>query len=278
MTQPNDASARWSNAAGGWERWAAARASLVPATERMLDLAGVGPGARVLDVGCGAGEQTVLAAQRVGPGGHVLACDIAAPMIAATERTVAAAGLGNVSTRVTSAEALVPAKTGFDAAISRLVLMLIPDPVAAARGVFGMLRPGGAFAAIVHGDPSRNPLNALALTILARHGGKTLRPEAPGFFALANPDRLAAVLRDAGFAKVSVIAVPFERCLDDAAMAVAMIREAFAVCQALVADLPPDAQRAAWAEVETALTPYQRPTGLIVPGEVNLVVGTRPDR
>jgi len=276
MSDTNDARARWSDAAAGWERWAAARAALIPPTERMLDMAEVGPGSRVLDVGCGAGEQTVMAAKRVGPAGHVLACDIAAPMVAATERAAAAEGLRHVTTRVSSAEALVPSDPPFDAAISRLVLMLIPDPVAAARGVLGMLRPGGVFASIVHGDKARNPLNTLSMSILARHGGKTLRPDGPGFFALADQDRLASVLRDAGFVDVVVTAMPFVRRLDDAAMAVAMIRDGFAVCQALVADLPSAEQAAAWAEVETALSAYQQPEGLVVPGEVNLVAGRKP--
>lgn len=278
MTQTQDASTLWSQAADGWERWAAVRSAQVPMTERMLDLAGVGPGCRVLDVGCGAGEQTLLAARRVGPSGHVLATDIAAPMLAATDRAVAAAGLGNVATRRVAAEALVPDGAGFDAAISRFVLMLIPDPVAAARGVWGMLRPGGAFAAIVHGAPARNPLNVLATTILSRHGGKTPTPGGPGFFALADPDRLAAVFRDAGFVDVAVTAEAFQRPLADAAMAVALIRDSFAICQALVADLAPEAQEAAWAEVEAAFAPYQRPEGLVLPAEANLVVGRRPVR
>lgn len=276
MRQPTDASTLWTRAADGWERWAAVRSAQVPMTERMLDRAGVGPGSRVLDIGCGAGEQTVMAASRVGPSGHVLATDIAAPMLAATDRAVAAAGLAHVATRHVAAEALTLREPPFDAAISRFVLMLIPDPVAAARGVWGMLRPGGAFAAIVHGSRDRNPLNALATAILSRHGGKTPRPDGPGFFALADPDRLAGVLRDAGFVDVEVTQEPFIRPLADAAMAVALIRDSFAICQALVADLAPAAQDAAWAEVEAAFAPYQRPEGLAMPAEANLVVGRRP--
>jgi ubiquinone/menaquinone biosynthesis C-methylase UbiE len=72
----------------------------------MLDLAAVAQGSRVLDVGCGSGEQTVIAARRVGETGHVPAIDIAAPMVAATEKNVAAAGLRNVSTRVCPVDAL----------------------------------------------------------------------------------------------------------------------------------------------------------------------------
>ena len=267
---------QWSNAAGGWARWASVRAALVPATEAMLALAAVASGSRVLDVGCGSGEQTVIAAHRVGETGHVLAIDIAAPMIAATQKTVAAAGLHNVSTRVCAADALADGGEKFDAAISRFVLMLIPDPIAAARAVRAVLLPGGPFAAMVHGDPGKNPLNAMAMEILARHGGKTVRADGPGFFALADPARLEAVLRSAGFADVAVTSMSFVRRLDNAAAAVVMIRDAFAVCQVLVADLPPTAQDAAWTEVEQALARFDGPNGFVCPGEVNLVVGRKP--
>jgi hypothetical protein len=61
-------------AAEGWRRSAAARAQfLAPITERMLDLAGIALGSRVLDVASGTGEQTLLAARRIGPNGSVLA-------------------------------------------------------------------------------------------------------------------------------------------------------------------------------------------------------------
>ena len=70
---------QWNTSAEGWAHWAArATDYLVPATERMLDLANVKSGCRVLDVGCGSGEQTIIAARRVGDTGHVLAIDIAA--------------------------------------------------------------------------------------------------------------------------------------------------------------------------------------------------------
>ncbi len=93
-------------------------------TEQMLDLAAVAPGDRVLDIGCGSGEQTVIAARRVGETGHVFAIDIAAPMVAATAKNVATAGLRNVTTRVCPADELSAEGAFFDAAISRLLLPL----------------------------------------------------------------------------------------------------------------------------------------------------------
>ena len=90
-----------SGAAQGWQRSSAARAQLLaPLTERMLDLAGVGVGHRVLDVAAGTGEQTLAAARRVGPTGLVLATDIAAQMLALAAEAAAQAGLRNVETRI----------------------------------------------------------------------------------------------------------------------------------------------------------------------------------
>src|SRR5687767_9312078 len=69
--------AQWQTAAEAWNRWGPTLSAwLGPATERMLDMAGVRTGSRVLDVAAGAGEQTLVAAKRVGATGSVLATDI----------------------------------------------------------------------------------------------------------------------------------------------------------------------------------------------------------
>ena len=66
----------------GWRRGAATRAQAAAvATETMLNMANIASGSRVLDVAAGTGEQTILAARRVGPTGSMLATDIAAEML-----------------------------------------------------------------------------------------------------------------------------------------------------------------------------------------------------
>lgn len=276
MSTDKDVTAHWSDATDGWARWAARSNHLVPATERMLDLAAVALGSQVLDVGCGSGEQTIIAARRVGEKGRVIAIDIAAPMIAATERNVAAAALGNVTTRVCAAEGLTDDAGSFDAAISRLVLMLIPDPVAAGRAVLTALRPGAAFAAIVPGDPLKNPLQSIPLEILARHGGKTLPAGQPGIFALSDPARLAAVFQSAGFTDIEVTNVPTNQRLANAAMATSMIHDGYAFYRALISDQPQGVQDAAWTEVASGLSKLEDEDGLTAPGELNLIVGRKP--
>ena len=114
-------------AAEGWQRGATGRADLRPITERMLDLAGIRSGHRVLDVAAGTGEQTLMAARRVGPHGFVLATDIADRMLAYLDEAARSEGLTNVQTRLMDARALQLEPEFFHAAICRLALMLIPE-------------------------------------------------------------------------------------------------------------------------------------------------------
>ena len=115
--------------AEAWRRSAAARVGfMLPLTERMLDLAGLRTGSRVLDVGAGTGEQTLMAAERVGSSGSVLAVDVSAPMLAVAANAARAVALANVETQVMDARRIAELDSGlFDAAISRNTLMLEPS-------------------------------------------------------------------------------------------------------------------------------------------------------
>ena len=66
-------------------------------TNQLLRMAGIGPGMRILDVGCGLGDVTMMAARLAGASGSVIGADTDADMLAAAERRAADAGLGNVS-------------------------------------------------------------------------------------------------------------------------------------------------------------------------------------
>jgi len=98
--------AQWdADRAEWWMRSQAKRSDVYgAATERMLDLADLRTGNRVLDVAAGTGEQTLLAAQRVGPSGYVLATDISTDMLNIAADAVRRAGLTNVGTRVMDGE------------------------------------------------------------------------------------------------------------------------------------------------------------------------------
>jgi SAM-dependent methyltransferase len=97
----------------------------------------------VVDVGCGAGLDTLIAAQQVGPDGQVIAVDMTAEMRAKTEVGARSLGLANVEVREGYAESLPVADAVADVVISNGVVNLCPDKQAVFREMFRVLRPGG---------------------------------------------------------------------------------------------------------------------------------------
>ena len=114
-------------------------------TEQVLRLAGLEPGMRVLDVGCGTGDVSFLAARLVGPDGAVVGIDRSAEAVEVARRRAAGAGLHHVHFIAVDA-AEVELEAPVDAVIGRLVLMYFPDPAAVLRRLVGWLAPGGIVA------------------------------------------------------------------------------------------------------------------------------------
>lgn len=116
-------------------------------TEDVLRRAGIGREMRVLDVGCGVGDVSMIAAKLVGSGGLVLGVDQSAVALGAARRRAAAAGYGWLSFEEGDLNRIEP-DLGFDAIVGRFVLMHMPDPVATLRAMTRRVRPGGIIAFI----------------------------------------------------------------------------------------------------------------------------------
>ena len=99
----------------------------------------------VLDIGCGAGFDTLQAARQVGPRGRVIAVDMTEAMLDKTCAGAAALGLKNVEARHGFAEDLPVASESVDVVISNGVINLCPDKIAVMREVYRVLKPGGRF-------------------------------------------------------------------------------------------------------------------------------------
>ena len=118
-------------------------------SEHLFQLAGVAPGMRVLDLGCGAGDVSLLAARLVGPSGTVVGIDASADALALAERRAQHLGLENVHFVQRDVRQLTAASlpvTSFDALVGRLILMYLPDPAAALRRCLSLLQPDAIVA------------------------------------------------------------------------------------------------------------------------------------
>jgi SAM-dependent methyltransferase len=269
---------QWQAAATAWDNWGPTIESwLGPATETMLDLAGVGAGSRVLDVAAGSGGQTLVAARRVGAQGRVLATDIAPAILALAEHNARAAGLTNVATRVMDGEDLDVEPGWFDAVISRVGLIYFPDRAAALAGIRRALRPGGRLAAVVYSTPAANEFFSIPISVIRERAQLAPPPPgAPGPFCLGSPGVAEQTLTDAGFTDVSTVYLDAPVLLPTAADFLRFAQESFGALHQMLAGLDDEGRGAAWKEIHERLTTFEGPDGWVGPCEMIVVAGTAP--
>jgi SAM-dependent methyltransferase len=247
---------QWNSAASGWRKWSdLIDAAASGISQRLVELAGVTPGSRVLDVAAGYGEPSLTAARIAGPEGAVVATDISPEMLAFGRERAAAAGLANLEFVEAGAAALDFPPESFDAAVSRWGIIFEPDGEAAAARVRGFLKPGARMAISSWGTPDRVPFLAIPMgTVMARLQVPPPPPGTPGPLSRPTPEALSGLLSGGGFSDVEVeeAKVDFEWESGDAF--VGFLKEIAPPITALLAPHPPEVQEETWAAIADAAT------------------------
>jgi enediyne biosynthesis protein CalE5 len=196
----------WNVAAEGWRKWSEfIDRSAGAVSERLVELADVKPGSRVLDVACGYGEPTLTAARVAGDDGSVVATDISAEMLAYGRERAAAAGFENIEFMEADASSLDFPKESFDAAVSRWGIIFDPDGEGAAGNVRGFLKPGSRMAISSWGTPEQVPFISIPMkTAMGRLGVDPPPPGTPGPLSRPTPEAISGLLEGGGFSDVDV--------------------------------------------------------------------------
>lgn len=269
---------QWDRSAPGWDQHTAViRAWLRQPTEAMLDMAGITPGAVVLDVAAGAGDQTLDIARRVGPAGRVLATDLSPVILSLALHNAQQAGLRNVQTLVADGEDLAVEPDSFDAVVCRLGLMFFPDPLQGLRGMHRAVRPGGGICTMVFSRPERNPCIGILLSTAMKHAGLPARdPFTPGgLLSLGKPGLVDALFDTAGFQEIATTALDAPFHLPTAHHYLDFIRASASPIQQILGRLSPQAADAAWVEMEERLGVFTTPDGWVGPNELLLTAARR---
>jgi ubiquinone/menaquinone biosynthesis C-methylase UbiE len=269
---------QWQTAAEPWHRWGPTLEEwLGKATEVMLDMAEVGPGARVLDVAAGAGRQTIAAAKRVGSAGYVLATDISSNILQFASAGAQEEGLTNVDTRVMDGEELEELEEeSFDAVICRVGLIYFPDQQRALKGMLRALKPGGKIAAVVYSTPENNKFFSIPVSIIRRRAQlPPPLPGQPGPFSLGGEGVLEEAYRQAGFREVRTQLVPSPLRLSSAAECVRFERESFGALHQMLSGLPESGRGAVWEEIGQELSQFEGADGFEGPCEMVVGAGVK---
>ncbi|MFE3102279.1 class I SAM-dependent methyltransferase [Nocardia tengchongensis] len=210
MTTPldKDQAERWNGSSGNaWVDFQELIAQVMrPLQDLLVETARTDGAHRVLDVGCGTGGTTLAVARELGA--RCIGVDVAEPMIAAARANAARDGLPVEFLRADAqTHAFEPGD--FDLVMSRFGVMFFADPVAAFANLRHATRPGGRLACVVWRDAADNPFfttaEQAAAPLLPDLGPRI--PDAPGQFGLANRERVAGILAEAGWTDIDITPV-----------------------------------------------------------------------
>jgi ubiquinone/menaquinone biosynthesis C-methylase UbiE len=232
---------------------------------------------RVLDVAAGTGDQSVLAAQRIGASGSLLATDISASMLDVAAQAARDAGLSNVETHVADASALDLPPDTFEAGICRFGLMFVPDLDQALARIHRALKPGARFAALVWSTREANPYIGLQIDLVNEMGRMPSPPPTiVRTVALSAPGTLDQAFERAGFREVGVSAVDTPRVFASLDEAITAMHNS-SPAQGELRRAMSDAESAHYStELAQRLEAFVQPDGTcVLPGQALLGLGTK---
>ena len=280
--EPNADQSQFWNELGG-PKWVDLQEALdeqfAPLGAAAMDRAQVGPGDRILDIGCGCGHTSLELARRVRPNGSVLGNDISTPMLERAEARANEAGIANVRFKNADAQIYAFEPSVFDLIYSRFGVMFFDDPPAAFENLLRALRPGGRMSFVCWREFEENPWLSVPLSAAAKHITIPERhPGAPGPLALSDPGRVRPILEGAGFSDVAfegldtTITIGGTGSLDESVRNLLSFGPlSAAIRQANVSDTTEIA-----ASVREAVAPYATPKGVRMGSACWVVTARRP--
>jgi len=196
----------WASVADGWRRRdELLRKGAAPVTQRMLELAGITAGHRILDIASGTGEPSISAARIASGHGKVIGTDLTEEMLVYAREKAIEAGLTNIEYHCVDGETLAFPANSFDAVTLRWGLMFMPEPVACLRQAHTVMKTDARIAAACWSAPDKNPFVGVLLQTLDKYMDLPRPPPGtPGIFALADPQRLEQLFAAAGFRNIEL--------------------------------------------------------------------------
>jgi SAM-dependent methyltransferase len=248
--------------------------------DHLLAAAALGERDRVLDIGCGTGQVTRLAARRARLG-NAAGIDLSAPMLQRARATAADEGIANVTFDQGDAQIHPLPAAGFDVAVSRFGIMFFADPIAAFANIGRALRPGGRLAFLCLQDMRRSDLGTV-FAAMAEHlppgslwpASDGSAPSGPG--SLADPARIREVLTGAGYEKVTSVPVEVPQVWGRDAADAAGFLHAWGPIRFMLGQVDQAAAARSRDALLEAMRPYEESDAVRLRGAAWLVTAIRP--
>jgi ubiquinone/menaquinone biosynthesis C-methylase UbiE len=241
---------------------------LKPAQDKLMEMANLQPGEKLIDIACGTGLVSFPAAEKLGPNGFVLATDISDEMVKICTLTAGERNISNIEFKRMDAEELNVRNEEYDVALCALGLMYVPDPVKALKEMYRVIKPGGRAVAAVWGQRDHCGWAEIFEIVDKRVATEVC----PMFFNLGNRDVLKRSFEAAGFSNINFVRLNtiLNYDSDEDACGAAFAGGPVALAYHKFSD---QIKNEAHIEYLNSIKPFQEGKGYAVPGEFVVAIG-----
>ncbi len=270
---------KWDNVAEGWQKWwKTLERGAGKLSRRLVELAEIKPGSRVLDIATGIGEPAITAAKQAGKSGQVLAIDLSPLMLSIARQRAASLDLQDViEFKEGDAESIDLPSSMFNAALCRAGLMFLPDLNAGLSNIYQSLREGGHFAAAVWGSSEKVPFISVVMnTIMKETNSKPPSPGTPGPFSLSDENSLKNSFITSGFRDLAIEKMNITLDFESADEFTNFVLETSGSVQTTLANQSHEKRRELIKAITEAAKKYTNSTGNVrFDNEAILIVGSK---
>jgi enediyne biosynthesis protein CalE5 len=270
----------YNSVAAGWQKWwKTIERGTEKVSKRLIELAEIKPGSKVLDIATGLGEPALTSANQVGKSGHLLATDISLQMLSFAKQRAISLGLQDViEFKEGDAETIdLPAST-FNAALCRFGLMFLPDLKTGLSNIYRSLIDDGRLAAAVWASPDKVPFITVTLDTVLKETNSSPPPTGqPGPFSLSDENLLKDSFINSGFKDITIEKMNVTFDFDSAEAYTNFAYETAAPLQAMLANHTPERRNEILKAISKAAERYaNKNTGKVkYDNEAILIVGRK---
>ena len=256
----------WDKASGYYETYW--QKQLYPAQQKLLQLAAVKAGDKIIDIACGTGLVSFPAAELAGEKGFVMANDISDKMVETGTAITKERNLSNISFQRKDAEELDVEDNSYDIALCALGLMYFPDPLKAIKEMYRSLKPGGYVVVAVWGK-RKNCGWADVFEIVDRRVASEV---CPMFFNLGNEGTLQQYMNAGGFKNLAIerINTVLDYSSGEEACGAAFLGGPVALAYSKFSE---DVKNEVYKEYIESIKSFKKADGYHVPGEFVVAIG-----